>query len=321
MQIGDRTSIVRMRLVSALALVGAGFILLNFRKDIEYGFHFNSTFLLVIGLSALMTGIAILLLLYLKGDIRITQFDRLIEIPERTGSFSDAERELREELNALKDQLTRAAVGGGGSEADREALVEALRAELPKSVSDDLERRFAANAVEQFHIAYIRRSLEGSALRLRAEIAALSRRGNLNLVIGTLTTAMAVSLLAYMVLNAEVKFTDLSSLLSHYIPRVTTVAFIEVFSFFFLKLYRSSLADIRFYQNELTNLSLHGVALETALLSKEPGAYSVVAEYLLKVDRNASMPTNDGKSRGAKEVADSLAATSKSLAEIAQKLT
>ncbi|MBI5525005.1 MAG: hypothetical protein HY897_01580 [Deltaproteobacteria bacterium] len=46
--------------------------------------------------------------------------------------------------------------------------------------------------------------------------------------------------------------------LSHYVPRITTVTFIEVFAFFFLKLYRASLIEIKFYQNELTSLAATG---------------------------------------------------------------
>ena len=48
--------------------------------------------------------------------------------------------------------------------------------------------------------------------------------------------------------------------------------FIEVFSFFFLKLYKSGLADILYYQNELTNLESKFLALELASLGRNTEA-------------------------------------------------
>jgi hypothetical protein len=41
-----------------------------------------------------------------------------------------------------------------------------------------------------------------------------------------------------------------------------------VFAFFFLRLYKTTLAEEKFYQNELTSRTARQTALEAALLSK-----------------------------------------------------
>ena len=91
------------------------------------------------------------------------------------------------------------------------------------------------------------------------------------MVIGVLTTSIAVGLLTYMVLGTDAKFDTLNGLLSYYVPRVTVVIFIEVFSFFFLKMYKSNLSEIKYYQQEITNISTQQVVYESSILSNDNG--------------------------------------------------
>ncbi|TOL29113.1 hypothetical protein CGH99_25420, partial [Vibrio parahaemolyticus] len=68
--------------------------------------------------------------------------------------------------------------------------------------------------------------------RLMREIDSLTRRGNLNLIIGVLTTLVAVVILASTVLSGEKQLTN-DELISYYLPRITLSLFVEIFSFFF----------------------------------------------------------------------------------------
>ncbi|MBI5525224.1 MAG: hypothetical protein HY897_02740 [Deltaproteobacteria bacterium] len=126
-----------------------------------------------------------------------------------------------------------------------------------------------------------------TSLRLRREIAALSRRGNLNLSIGVITTGFALGLLAYMIFDESTSPDSFAAALSHYVPRITTVTFIEVFAFFFLKLYRASLIEIKFYQNELTSLASLQIALETSRDCPDPDAVRTVLDRLARRNPNA----------------------------------
>jgi hypothetical protein len=126
-----------------------------------------------------------------------------------------------------------------------------------------------------------------TSLRLRREISALSRRGNLNLTIGVITTGFAMGLLAYMIFDESRSADTVAAELSHYIPRVTTVTFIEVFSFFFLRLYRTSLQEIKFYQNELTSLAGQQIALETSRQTPDPQTLRQVLSQIAKHNPNS----------------------------------
>jgi hypothetical protein len=126
---------------------------------------------------------------------------------------------------------------------------------------------------------------ERTIQRISAEIEALDRRGNVNLIIGVGTTLSAVSILASTILF-EPRTQDSFALLSHFAPRVTLSAFIELFSFFFLRLYSSGLQDIKYYQNELTNIELKFIALRRALELNDKASLIKLFMILAQTERN-----------------------------------
>jgi hypothetical protein len=128
--------------------------------------------------------------------------------------------------------------------------------------------------------------MAGFALAFSSEIDALSRRGHLNLSIGSVTTISAVAILAYVALTSTVTFDKPVDALSHYIPRLTLVVLIQVFAFFFLKLYRGCLNDIKYFQNELTNVETKFVSLEAALIGNDADAIKAIVIELSKTERN-----------------------------------
>lgn len=123
-------------------------------------------------------------------------------------------------------------------------------------------------------------------MRLREEIDVLSKRANLNLIIGSLITVGGLVLLGYFVIRPSNNAADVVSLLVHFVPRLSLVLFIELFSLFFLKLYRSSLSEIKYYQNELTNIELKESALLTAIHCGTMADISSVISTLAITERN-----------------------------------
>lgn len=135
------------------------------------------------------------------------------------------------------------------------------------------------------------RPFEATRKRLRDEIELLARRGNLNLTIGVLTTIVGVVALAYVVLS-QPEFpahTDPASSLVFFtslLSRLSVAIFIEVFAFFFLRLYKSGLEDIRYYQNEITNIESKETALLSITNNDTCELKKVVIEVLSKTERN-----------------------------------
>jgi hypothetical protein len=87
--------------------------------------------------------------------------------------------------------------------------------------------------------------------------------------------------------RALVDFRDIAGRLSEQgagIPRLAV--FIEIFSLFFLRLYRAGLDEIKFFQNELTNVETKYAALESALASKNADLTERVIGLLAETERN-----------------------------------
>jgi hypothetical protein len=265
-------------------------------------FYNPNTRILISGVSFLF-GVGSLLLAYLLTD-RIT-FRPGIHI-RRTGSsdaiFTSAEHREMElvhftnEMNKKFDQLL-----GGFEELKNAATPELLNAEgkeqllrtieerLRENLSSDFLRAINENYADDVRAGAIQKELEeqcrSTEYRLRSEIEALSRRGSVNLVIGVVTTLAAVSILgSSIVLNALP--TEAQALALHLVPRITLSVFVEVFSFFFLRLYSSGLSDIKYYQNELTNIESRFIALRQAIQVRDSALLMEVLKDLAATERN-----------------------------------
>jgi hypothetical protein len=155
------------------------------------------------------------------------------------------------------------------TQGEREELLAKVRTNLTGELLTELENKYSFEYQKTAHLNEVREAFRLNGERLKQETAALSRRGNLNLVIGVLTTVLAAALLVYTSVQATHNFSELPELLSYHIPRITTVIFIEVFAFFFLRLYRTSLDQLQYYQDELTKVAMYEVAIEGAMRAQD----------------------------------------------------
>lgn len=122
--------------------------------------------------------------------------------------------------------------------------------------------------------------------RLLDEVFSLQKRGNLNLVLGILITVLGIVLLwRYILPVSPISFSD-SQFIQFFLPRLSLVILIEIFAYFFLRLYKSNLNEIKYFQNELTNVESRLAALQLAFLEKDPKAKQTVITQLIKTERN-----------------------------------
>lgn len=121
--------------------------------------------------------------------------------------------------------------------------------------------------------------------RLGREVQDLARRGNLNLILGILTTLVGLSVLGYSVFYSPISHVP-EELFAYFVPRVSLVILIEVFAYFFLKLYKQSLAEIKYFQNEITNIESKQLAIQLAMRTEDPSLRIRVVEELAKTERN-----------------------------------
>jgi hypothetical protein len=175
------------------------------------------------------------------------------------------------------------------SDEERTLVIDSLKNNIASSFSENIFKSIKNDLIDSKQTSNLESEYQESKDRLKDEISALTRRGNLNLIIGGSTTVIAVGILAYVVLTATPETLNTDNFLWHYIPRITVSIFIEVFSFFFLRLYRNSLEDIKYFQNELTNIEARYAALETALILGDKATLKDVIKSLSSIDRNSRL--------------------------------
>lgn len=246
---------------------------------------------LFLGGPLMLFGASMLLLLYLRGDLPFVGrwanrwvFPFSVSLDRSDGSMGDDLAERVRSLDATVADIKKAQVSA--SSGSREDVIVSLLPLVQSGVGEALEQKFAQHSRDFEKLVQIRHVFDDASARLRLELASLRNRGNLNLVIGTMTTAIAIALLTYMVLGSDRTFQDVTELLSHYVPRVTIVVFIEIFAFFFLKLYRETLGEMRTYQSELTRLNVQRITIEAAWTDEAPNARKSFAETLLRADQS-----------------------------------
>lgn len=162
------------------------------------------------------------------------------------------------------------------------------RVEITSSRLEGLLNQSSNGAFVSNGTAVLAQRVELIRGRLTGELKDLAKRGNLNLMIGILTTLGAISALFWGLIATQPnpQETQAAGLVRHYLPRISFAVFIEVFSFFFLRLYKNSLEDIKYYHNELTNLDSKLLALEMAISASQSEAITPILLGLLNTDRN-----------------------------------
>lgn len=135
--------------------------------------------------------------------------------------------------------------------------------------------------------------------RINTEIRSLVRRSNYNLVIGMGLSFWGIMALfyfffqetkAYIFMDNTITIApppkNLEELLMRILPKAMFVVMIELFSYFFLNLYKKSLNEIKYYQNELTNIESKFLALKSAKQLNNHKLMSIIIEELVKTERN-----------------------------------
>ena len=167
------------------------------------------------------------------------------------------------------------------TEEEKKELLEKLIAQFENGITDDFTKKIE----EKFKINNLQQYSHRAIFRLHEEIDSLNRRGNINLFIGMFLSLSGLAYLGFTVYTSNT-YTSYEMLFIHLAPRTLFVVFIELFSFFFLNLYKKSLDDIKYYQNEITNLEAKYLSLDQ---SKQSGNFKLLAnalETLNKTERN-----------------------------------
>ena len=117
------------------------------------------------------------------------------------------------------------------------------------------------------------------------------RRGTAHLVLGTATVAAGLAVLGLAVHTPlPVSYPELAGQLA---PRLGLAILTALTAFAFLRLHREALGDVRYFENELTNVESRQVAYEAAMRGACGKSRFHVLQALAELDRN--LPLRKGE--------------------------
>ena len=118
--------------------------------------------------------------------------------------------------------------------------------------------------------------------RIRGEIQRIRANSTVNMWIGVGASVAAIGLLVSTIQEHRVELMEI-------VPRATVSLLIEAFAFFFFSQYRKQQEEIKYWNNEKTNLDLKIFALSIALEDSEVGTKEYMRNLvstLIQTDRN-----------------------------------
>jgi hypothetical protein len=180
---------------------------------------------------------------------------------------------------------------------EQEQILKELKTQFLSTTSDEILSQIKLELESSRQTNRAIDLLEGHRgyLRLRSEqeIRRLERRGNINLLIGILGAMAGVVVLFVAVLESRSMTAQLDLLLAYFLPRVSLALFIEFFAFFFLRLYKISMDEIKYFHNELTNSEFKFASVKATVILNDLEAAKDVLLRMADTERNSVL--NEGQ--------------------------
>lgn len=276
----QRWVLIALLIVPAPLIVTAYFNIAEYAKLVMYG------------ISASIFAGAILL--YLQPN-RVNRYfsspnesdfkDELVFIGRKNRELEKQNRDLKKKIDQIINQLQK---GEGGeqlfSSEEKNEILSRIQAKLESQELVEYKNHIVGLIEQDLSSKSHDTLFEQTSSRIESEIQNQAKRGNVNLLLGITTTLTGVGILGYSVFNAPQANTAID-LVSHFVPRISLVLLIEVFAYFFLRLYKQSLIEIKYFQNELTNVESKylGVKLSSG---DESVLLAEAVKNLLSTERN-----------------------------------
>lgn len=209
-----------------------------------------------------------------------------LSLKSKNREFERQNRDLKNKIDKIVNQLQK----GDGSEglftkSDKERILEKIQLKLESEALQEYQANLQALINEKLKYKNQEDLFLQINSRLESEVQNLAKRGNINLILGMATTLTGLGILGYSVFDAPT-LSSMVEIASHFIPRVSLVLLIEVFAYFFLKLYKQGLTEIKYFQNEITNIESKFLALRLSSENEHKDCLKEVVTSLLSTERN-----------------------------------
>jgi hypothetical protein len=219
--------------------------------------------------------------------------------------------------------------------AQAETLLRRLAISDDSLSKDPVERELIELAIRDMHreadaaAANVRETPAQSPMvgRLLAEIDNQARRANLNLVMGVFTAAVAIFVLVWLAATAP----PLPSMTpmtywGAFASKLSLSTATSFFAYFFLATYRRNLNEIRYFQNELTNIQSRLFAVEACEPGKGDSTRLAILKMIAATERNFTLKRGEttvdlAHKRLDREEIDAMLAANQAILGMARQLT
>lgn len=301
-------------LTFAMMLIYGGFILAFASRYLDTGM-FPAGVLDVVAGALIVIGF--ILFFAAPGTPFRRYFSTLLGVRNENSIISDDVgfelRSLRRDLKELRSSVSTDTVAL--SETVQAEILELYRKALNEKFADGLSTQIRALINEAF-----KKEIEFEATkylsevngRLQAASSTVSARGFLNLILGIAFAGGALYVLQeaiWLLTPDRLNSLPMSTVIYLTATRVSLAVVITFVSYFFLSLYKRSLEDAKFYQNEMTDISARATALQLAYYLGDKESRGYVLARFMESDRNRAllvMPPKEGSPSFGEEMAKKL---------------
>ncbi len=192
---------------------------------------------------------------------------------ERLKSESEIEK-YKNEINLFNEKIT---------------YLKTSKISIPSNEKKEFEKTIELYSLQK--------SLISIKIRLKFEISNWENKSIINLVTGlTIILINFTFLVASVLLSIQDTVTfskDFSTIILYYVPKLLMVVFLQIFAYFFLRLYKYGLIEIKYFQNELTNIESKLAAIEIAHATNDNESMKDIISDLLKTERNSILKNGE----------------------------
>lgn len=194
------------------------------------------------------------------------------------------------ELEIFKDDIL-LQVGNLDNSSNIDARINSLINEkishlTRESIIDDISQNFKKEITSKAKLSLLDEDFNEMKNRINIETARITRYAYINLLIGFVTTFGVISILVKSLLGVNTVGFTTSDYIMHFLPRVSLSILIQVFSFFFLKLYSRNLDELKYWNNERTNLEMKIVSIKAGMITENADTISDLIKTISSTERN-----------------------------------
>lgn len=239
-----------------------------------------------------ISGISSAVIVTVVASSLISYVNKGIGGSRKDSQVNDSYEKLKSELASLRTEFNQLSASGA-SNVDRIDFAPNEKAELIELAKKRIvgNTLLAADVSLKNDISSFKYQIEINkhysdiVYRLENEIDRLNRRGGVNLGIGAVIALLGILYLGYTVTDQMV-IKDKLEYIMHMAPRLSFVIVIELFAYFFLKLYKNGFEEVKYFQNELTNIDSKVLGIKFLKDVRNEELMGEVIKNLMATERN-----------------------------------